>query len=131
MLKSESQYSTACKHFTGEKSLSNFVQNKKEFIEPQELIIGFDPDTEKNDSIQHAPISRTLRLLLSHESILGKVFKGTNEHTEGVIRSYNDGEIWRENTLFISYEPSLQLILHHDDFNVVNSLGNKFVKYKS
>ena len=30
---------------TSEKSLSNFVQNKKELIEPQELIIGFDPDT--------------------------------------------------------------------------------------
>ena len=36
-----------CKHFAGEKSLSIFVQNKKEFIEPQERIIGFDPDTEK------------------------------------------------------------------------------------
>ena len=48
-----------------------------------------------------------------------------------MIRSYNDGEIWRENALFISYEPSLQLILHHDDFNVVNPLGNKVVKYKS
>ena len=29
LLKSESRYSNACKHFTGEKSLSNFVQNKK------------------------------------------------------------------------------------------------------
>ena len=47
LLKSESRYSTACKHFIGEKSLSNFVQNKKEFSEPQELIIGFDPDTEE------------------------------------------------------------------------------------
>ena len=28
-LKSEGWYSTACKHFTGEMSLSNFVQNKK------------------------------------------------------------------------------------------------------
>ena len=28
LLKSESRYSTACKHFTGEKSLSNSVQNK-------------------------------------------------------------------------------------------------------
>ena len=46
LLKSESRYSTSCKHFTGEKLLPIFVQNKKEFIEPQELIIGFNPDTE-------------------------------------------------------------------------------------
>ena len=97
LLKSVSQYSTACKHFTGEKSLSNFVQNKKEFIKPQELIIGFDPDTEKNDTIQYVPILRTLRLLLSHEDVLGEVFKGTTEHAEGVIRSSDDGEMWMEN----------------------------------
>ena len=29
LLKSESRYSNVCKHFTGEKSLSIFVQNKK------------------------------------------------------------------------------------------------------
>ena len=46
LLKSESRYSTSCKHFTSEKLLPIFVQNKKEFIEPQELIIGFNPDTE-------------------------------------------------------------------------------------
>ena len=129
-MKPESRYSTACKHFTGEKSLSNFLQNKK-FIEPQELIIGFDPGTEKNDIVQYVPILRTLTLLLSHEDILGEVFKGTTEHTEGVIRSYNDGEMWRENALFTSDEPSLQLILYHDDFSVVNPLRNKVVKYKS
>ena len=78
-MKTESQYSNVCKHITGEKSLSNFVQNKKEFIEPQELIIGFDPDTEKKDTVQYVPILRTLRLLLSHEDVLGEVFKGTTE----------------------------------------------------
>ena len=45
LLKSVSRYSIACKHFTGEKSLSDFVQNKKEFIETQGLILGFDPET--------------------------------------------------------------------------------------
>ena len=130
-MKSEIRYSTACKHVTGEKTLSNFIQNKKEFIEPQELTIGFDRDTEKNDTVQYIPISRTLSLLLSHEDILGEVSKRTTEHTEGVIRSYNDGEMWRENVLFTIDEPSLQLILYYDDFNVVNPLGNKVVKYKS
>ena len=62
-------------------------------IEPQELIIDFDPDTEKSDTVQYVPILRTLRLLLSHEDVFGEVFKGTTEHTESVIRSYNDGEM--------------------------------------
>ena len=38
--------------------------------------------------------------------------------------------MWRENALFTN-EPSLQLILYHDEFNIVNPLGNKVVKYKS
>ena len=45
---------------------------------------------------------RTLKLLPSHENILGEVFKGTTEHNEHVIRSYNDGEMWREDALFTS-----------------------------
>ena len=85
---------------------------------------------KKNETV-HLKILRTLRLLLSHEDILGEVFKGTSEHTEGVIRSYNDGEMWRENALFTSDELSLQVILYHDDFNVVNPLRNKVLKYKS
>ena len=86
MLKSESRYSTACKHFTGEKSLSNFLQNKRKLSEPQELIIGFDPDTKKNDTVRYVSILRILRLLLSHEDVLDEVFKGTTEHTQGVIK---------------------------------------------
>ena len=39
--------------------------------------------------------------------------------------------MWRENALFTSNEPYLQLIIYHDDFNVVNPLGNKVVQYKS
>ena len=122
LLKSESWYSKACKHFTGEKSLSNFVQNKKEFIESQELIIGFDPVTEKNDTVQYVSILRTLRLILSHEDVLEEVVKGTTEHTEGVVKSYNDSEMCRENVLFASDETSLQLISIMI-FNVVSPLG--------
>ena len=57
LLKSGSRYSTACKHFTGEKSLSHFVQNKNKFIEPQEFIVGFDPDTEKATLFSTFPLS--------------------------------------------------------------------------
>ena len=43
----------------------------------------------------------------------------------------NDGEMWREYALFTGDEPSLQPLLYHDDFNVVNPLGNKVGKCKS
>ena len=86
LLKSESWCPTTYKHFTGAKSVSNFVQNKKEFIESRELSIGFGPDIEKNDTVLYVPILRTLRLLLSHEHVHGEVFKGTTENTEVVIR---------------------------------------------
>ena len=97
LLKSESWCSTTCKHFTDTKSLSNFAQNKKEFTASQELIIGFGPDTAESN-----PILRTLGLLISHEDVHGEVFKGTIENTEVVMRSINDGEMWKENALFTS-----------------------------
>ena len=104
-------------------------RNKKEFTEPHELVN--DLDNGKNDTVQYVPILRTLSLLLSHEDVLGEVCKEPTEHAEGVTRSYDDGEMWRENALFTSDEPSLQLILYHDDFKFVNPLGNKVVKHKS
>ena len=39
--------------------------------------------------------------------------------------------MWRKYALFTSNEPYLQLILYHDDFNVISPLENKAVKYKS
>ena len=38
--------------------------------------------------------------------------------------------MWREHALFTTDEPSYHLILYNDDFNVVNPLGYKVVKYK-
>ena len=86
---------------------------------------------KRNDTVQYVPILRTLRLLLNHEDVLVEVFIGITEQTEGVMKSCNDCEMWRKDALFTSDEPSLQLILYHDDFNVVNPLRNKVVKYKS
>ena len=41
-----------------------------------------------------------------------------------------DGTAYKENKLFSSDKNTLQICPHHDDFNIVNPLGNKRQKYK-
>ena len=44
--------------------------------------------------------------------------------------SFRDGTACKENQLFNSEPNALQICLYHDDFNIVNPLGNKTQKYK-
>ena len=47
------------------------------------------------------------------------------------MRSFQNGKAFYENRLLNSNKKTVELILYHDDFNVVNPLGNKTVKYKT
>ena len=47
------------------------------------------------------------------------------------LRSYRDGIAHRENGLFSCDKNALRICLYHDDFNIVNPLGNKTQKYKT
>ena len=49
---------------------------------------------------------------------------------DGRIGKYYDSEKFKQNKLFNSLEKSKQIMLYHDDFNVVIPLGNKASKYK-
>ena len=76
-----------------------------------------------------------MKLYLEHEDILVEILNNQSslrgkKENNSVIKRYSDGIAYAENKLFSSAGHHLELILYHDDFNVVNQLGNKVSKYK-
>ena len=73
-----------------------------------------------------------MNVLLSHEDVLSEVLK-SQEITEddNVLKTYYDGSAFKSNSLLNSEKKTLEIVLYHDDFGIVNPLGNKTVKYKT
>ena len=126
----QSLYSKAFQTFTGRTALSNYVKSKKEYIEPNEITLDFNPDSSKFDTYQYVPIFSTLNAILQHEDVLGEVLSSYKKSKGDRLNEYSDGTCFSENELFSSDKKTLQIVLYHDDFNVVNPLGNKTVKHK-
>ena len=107
-------------------------------MEPKELQVGFNPETGKADSVQYIPMFETLKILLSKEDIFiyhieqqNTVTANFNLSSDDTLKSFQNGKAFYENRLLNSNKKTVELILYHDGFKVVNSLGNKTVKYKT
>ena len=48
-----------------------------------------------------------------------------------MLRTYHDRSDFKSNSLLHSEKKTLEIFLHHGDFGIVNSLGNKTMKYKT
>ena len=51
-----SPFQSVCVRFRGEKSFSEFIKSKELFVEPIEISLDWDNDTQKFDSILFVPI---------------------------------------------------------------------------
>ena len=129
ILLSESLFSRSCSRFIGKKALTQYIKKKACYVEPQEVAIGFDEIKQKNDTVQYIPVLETLKIVMSHEDVLGTVLQ-SRQSTNGRLYSFNDGAVYKGNKLFSAVKNALELVLYHDDFNVINPLGNKVSKYK-
>ena len=71
-------------------------------------------------------------VILQHEDVLGELASNCeSEHANlETFKSFEDGRYFKENVLFQSNPNALQICLYHNDFNIVNPLGNKTEKYK-
>ena len=125
ILFSESPFTSPCEKFSKEKALSNYIKQKNSFIEPAEITLGIDPTTNKADTIQYVPILKTITRALQHEDVISHCLNSEVPRNDGRIGTYYDSENFKQNKLFNSPEFSIEIILYHDDFNVVNPLGNK------
>ena len=128
-----SPFAYAFDKFKGQKSLDEFVQKQKFYVAPKQINIRFDEVSQKEDSIQYVPLLSTLDVILQHEDVLSEILADTNCNNNNLgnkLKSFKDGTAYKENKLFSSDKNTLQICLYHDDFNIVNPLGNKTQKYK-
>ena len=131
-LNSDSPFSIACQRFSGQKALSKYIQAKKDFVEPKELQIEFNAETLESDKVQYIPIFDTLNVLLNDRDTFScHIEENRTMPDSKTLKNFHDGIAFQENILLSSDKNTIELIFYHDDFNVVNPLGNKTVKYKT
>ena len=131
ILNSKSPFFQCCLRFCDEKTLSNFIETKSGFVEPEERLIGCDHETRKVDIIQFVPILSSLRCFLQHEDVLGTIFSFQGSSDTENIDTFNKGYRFKNNLLSSTSNHQLRIILHHDGFGISNPLGNKVKKYKT
>ena len=126
----KSPFTQAFDKFTGKKKLDQYIMTKQIYVKPQEIITGFDNVKNKGESLQYVTIFSTLNLILQHEDILGELTSDCDyEHANlETFKSFKDGRSFKENVLFQCNPNALQICLYHNDFNIVNPLGNKTEK---
>ena len=129
ILTCESAFAKAFKKFSGKKNLNEFVKNQECFIVPKQISLGFDPTTQKEDTIQYVPIYSTLNAVLRHEDVSAHIYAETSPQN-GVIKTFRDSLAFKSNKFLNSREHVLDICLHHDDFSIFNPLGSKTHKHK-
>ena len=129
ILTCESTFSIGFQTFAGKKALNEYVKNQREFIELKEVSLGFDPMTQKQDTIQYVLISSTLKAILSHEEVLTYVLAQSISNNFN-FKTFKDGTAYRTNP-FLNANPNiLEICMYHDDYGISNPLGNKTHKHK-
>ena len=95
----------------------------------KEASLDFDPMTQKQDTVQYAPILSTLKAILSHEDVLIYVLE-QNVSNKFNFKTFKDGSAYRTNP-FLNANPNiLEICMYHDDFGIANPLGSKTHKLK-
>ena len=128
ILQSPSVFHQPFNDFKGEKCLSRYIERKLTYVKPLPIEVTNEESSEKG-IVQYVPILKTLEVLLEHGDMLEMVTEMSQSDDE-YMKNYCDGAVYATNDLFCKEPLALQIILYHDDFGVVNPLGNKTVKHK-
>ena len=108
IISSQSPFSKACSKFSGEKSLSEYIERCDSFVEPQEFSLGFNAEMQKVDTVQHIPLYKTLNVIFSREDVLSEVLQSQEVTEDGnVLRTYHDGSAFKSNSLLNSEKKTL------------------------
>ena len=123
ILTCETAFAKAFKKFSRKKNLNEFVKNQEYFIEPKQISLGFDPTSQREDTIQYVPIYSTLNAVLRHKVVLAHIYAETSLQS-GVIKTFGDSLAFKSKKFLNSREHVSEISLYHDDFSVVNPVGN-------
>ncbi len=124
------QSAEACERLNSGYKLDKYAKSIFSTVEPEDIILGIGPDN-KPRTMQYVPVKKSLQQLLNHEDVLSQVFSGhTRKSTDGKLRDFRDGTVFKENALFKLFPNALQIQLYNDEFCVANPLGYRQRKYK-
>ena len=114
----------ACRKFSSEKALYQFIKQKENFVKSVEIVLGVDTENTEQDTIQMHPLNVPIWGCLH-------LFQNPDQENlkSGYLHTFCDGKTFKNNDLFRTSQNCLKIILYHNDFGSVNPLGNKVSKY--
>ena len=130
ILDSDSPFKRPLQRFANGPALNNYIAQKKEYVPPCEITLGYDAVKKSKDCIYYVPILKTMENYLSCDDVLGDVLHLDDNNRNGDLINFKDGANYKNNELYAVHPNALQIVLYHDDFTQSNPLGNKTNKFK-
>ena len=96
------------------------LQKKFNYVNAESKYIG--PD---NDEYMYVPFIKTLQLILSNEEVMQYIENHSNKSDDDLMRSYEDGDNFKNHPFFKKYPNALRIVLYFDEFLGNNPLSNK------
>nr|XP_055039672.1 uncharacterized protein LOC129427310 isoform X2 [Misgurnus anguillicaudatus]XP_055039673.1 uncharacterized protein LOC129427310 isoform X2 [Misgurnus anguillicaudatus] len=98
------------------------------YVEPKRILLGRD-ENRKEQFAYYVPVKETLRCLLNSDIGKNYISMHLTENNSDILCDCSDGQILKCRD-FSEDNPSLQLLLYQDAFEVVNPLGSARKKHK-
>ena len=96
------------------------LQKNYNFIDPVPKYLGTD-----NDEYMYISFIETLKLILSNKEVMDYIENNSNQSDDDLMRSYEDGDNFKNHPFFIKYPNALRILLYFDEFLGSNPLSNK------
>lgn len=107
------------------RSQINLLQKNHKYIQPTSKFLGVD-----NEEYMYVSITKTLELILSNEEVMEYIQNKSNKSEDNFLRTYEDGEAFKNHSFFQKYPEALRIQLYYDEFVGNNALSNKAKDHK-
>ena len=107
------------------------------YIEPENVVLGEKMQQKLNkktgeyedelisESFQYISMIETLKLVLSNKEVMDYIENHSNQSDDGFLRSFEDGEKFKNHPFFKKFPKALRIQLYYDEFLGNNPLGSK------
>lgn len=83
----------------------------------------------KHDTYSYIPVKSLMQQLLKNSEICDQVSK-VRISSDGILRDYCDGQIFKEHPVFQRDQNALQIVVYYDEIELCNPLGSSNKKHK-
>lgn len=117
-----------------EHMLLKYLRKRKLYHDPTRVILNRitryknNLPRRVNLSAEYIPLGKVLQAFLSLPNVLDTIIENLRPSTDGKIRKFIDGELWKKNKVVLANtDPNVifvPLLNYYDDFETCNPLGN-------